>query len=147
MWRNIYIKIKKTRFHSLSVENANLEKVTTTVKIWSVTFSEISKFSVLVIGQNRNLETSGYFFFFLIHFITISFFCLNSFLLFLNLKLKQLSKFQVKEHFPRFLSFRFWVYGKIENSDTLEGFVFSSKCISSPFCLCSFLLFLNLKLH
>ena len=57
-------------------------------------------------------------------------FCLSSFLSFLNLKLEQLSKFEVKEHFPRFPSFRFQVYGKIKNSETSEIFFFSSKCIS-----------------
>ena len=31
------------------------------------------------------------------------------FLLFLHLKLQLLSKFEVKENFPRFPSFRFWV--------------------------------------
>ena len=34
-------------------------------------------------------------------------FCLSSFLSFLNLKLQLLSKFEGKEHFPRFRSFRF----------------------------------------
>ena len=34
---------------------------------------------------------------------------------------------QIKQNFPRFLSFRFWVQGKIENSEISEIFIFSFK--------------------
>ena len=80
------------------------------VEIWGKrTLSGISEFSILGIEQNRKLgKLRSFLFFFLIHFITLSF-CLGSFLSLLNLKLQQLSKFEVKEHFPRFSSFRFWV--------------------------------------
>ena len=35
-------------------------------------------------------------------------------------------KFEVKENFPRFPSLQFWTQGKIENSETLEIFIFST---------------------
>ena len=80
---------KKNRLHSLSLENTNLEQVTTTVKIWSEReLSKVSNFSILGTGQN---------------------FCLSLFLSFLNIKLQQLSKFEVREHFPGFPSFLYWV--------------------------------------
>ena len=62
---------------------------------------------------------------------------------------KKLSKFLIKEHFPRFLSFSFWMQGKTENFKTSGIFIFSSKSISWPlrFCLNSFLSFLNLELQ
>ena len=74
---------------SLSLENTNLEQVTTTVKIWSEReLSKVSNFSILGTGQS---------------------FCLSLFLSFLNIKLQQLSKFEVREHFPGFPSFLYWV--------------------------------------
>ena len=79
---------KKQGF-TLSLEYTNLEQVTTTVKIWSErNLSKISDFSILGTGQS---------------------FCLSSFLSFLNIKLQQLSKFEVRERFPRYPSFLFWV--------------------------------------
>ena len=48
------------------------------------------------------------------------------FLLFLHLKLQLLSKFEVKENFPRFPSFRFWIWVRIENSETSE--ILTSSC-------------------
>ena len=77
MWLNI--KSHKEQGFTLFAENANSEKATNTVKIWSKrTLSEISEFSILGIEQNRTLS-----------------FCLNSFMSFLNLKLQLLSKFKV----------------------------------------------------
>ena len=38
-----------------------------------------------------------------------------------------MSKFEAKGKFPRFPSFRFWVWGKIENSEIWETFTFSSQ--------------------
>ena len=45
------------------------------------------------------------------------------FFLFLNLKLQLIPKFEVKEHFPRFPSFRFCPIPKLENSEILESFL------------------------
>ena len=71
------------------------------------TLSKISEFSILGIEQNRKLRNVGSFlFFFLIHFINLRF-CLSSFLSFLNLKLQQLSKFEVKDTFRDFRVFDF----------------------------------------
>ena len=88
--RDLILKVtQKTRLHPLSLEYTNLEQVTTTVKIWSErNLSKISDFSILGTGQS---------------------FCLSSFLSFLNIKLQQLSKFEVRERFPRYPSFLFWV--------------------------------------
>ena len=62
MWLNI--KSHKKQGFTLSVENTNLEKVTTTVKIWNkTTLSEISEVSILGIGQNRKLRNLGNFLF------------------------------------------------------------------------------------
>ena len=99
---------KKTRFHSLSIDNTNFEKVTTTVKIWSKRkLSEISKFLILGIGQNRKLGNLGNFtFFLLIHFIIFQF--LSQFIFAVSeSKITTNVKFEVKEHFTRFPSFRF----------------------------------------
>ena len=86
---------------------------------------EISEFSILGIEQNQKL-TEVSIFFFLIHFIAIGF-CLSTFLSFLSLKLQQLSKFEIKEHFPRLPSFLFWVQGRIENWGISEIFFFLLK--------------------
>ena len=62
MWLNIKSH-KKTRLHS---ENANSEKVTNTVEIWSK--RTLSEFSILGVEQNRKLGNLGSFLFsFLIH--------------------------------------------------------------------------------
>ena len=85
---------KKTKQDfTLSLEYTNLELfftvVTTTVKIWSErNLSKISDFLILGTGES---------------------FCFSSFLSFLNIKLQQLSKFEVRERFPRYPSFLFWV--------------------------------------
>ena len=56
------LKVTKKQGFTLFVENTNLEKVTTTVKIRSKrTLSEISEFSILGIGQNRKLGNLGKF--------------------------------------------------------------------------------------
>ena len=47
----------------------------------------------------------------------------KSFFLFLNLKLQLIPKFEVKENFPRFPSFRFCPIPKLENSEILESFL------------------------
>ena len=55
--------MKKPGF-TLSLENTNSEKATTTVKIWSKRkLSEISDFSTLSIGQNRKVGNFGSFLF------------------------------------------------------------------------------------
>ena len=87
--RDLILKVTKKQGFTLSLEYTNLEQVTTTVKIWSErNLSKISDFSILGTGQS---------------------FCLSSFLSFLNIKLQQLSKFEVRERFPRYPSFLFWV--------------------------------------
>ena len=97
-WLNIKSHKKKQGF-TLSLEYTNLEQVTTTVKIWSErNLSKISDFSILGTGQS---------------------FCLSSFLSFLNIKLQQLSKRELRECFLRYSSFLFWVEGKTEDSETL----------------------------
>ena len=64
MWLNIKSHKKKQGF-TLFAENANSEKVTNTVKIWSKKkLSEISEFSILGIGQYRKLGNLGNFIFF-----------------------------------------------------------------------------------
>ena len=64
MWRNI--KSHKEQGFTLFAENANSEKATNTVKIWSKrTLSEISEFSILGVGQNEKLGNLGNFIFFL----------------------------------------------------------------------------------
>ena len=77
------------------------------------------------------------FFFFLIHFVTLSF-CLSSFLSFLNLKLQQLSKFEVKEHFPdfRIFDFGYRVKSKIQKPQKF-----------SFICLCWCMLYFNMALY
>ena len=65
MW--IIIKSHKKNKASLSLslplENTDLEKVTATIKIWNERkLSEISKFSILGIGQNKKLGNLGNFF-------------------------------------------------------------------------------------
>ena len=118
--RDLILKVTKKQGFTLSLEYTNLEQVTTTVKIWSErNLSKISDFSILGTGQS---------------------FCLSSFLSFLNNKLQQLSKLEVRERFPRYPSFLFWVQGKIEDSETLRIFYFSSKSIPwlLSFCLSQF---------
>ena len=110
-WLNIKTHKKKQGF-TLSLEYTNLEQVTTTVKIWSErNLSKISDFSILGTGQS---------------------FCLSSFFSFLNIKLQQLSKLEVRERFPRYPSFLFWVQGKTEDSGTSKILYFYSKSISWP---------------
>ena len=84
----VSIKSQKNKTSlTLSLENTNLEKVTTTFKIWSkATLSEISKFSILGIEQNRKLENLG-------NYNSIQ-----------NLKQKNC---------PRVPRFRFWEEGKL----------------------------------
>ena len=72
----------------------------------------------------ENSETSDIFFLLKAYLALPLSFCLSSFMSFLNLKLQQLSKFEVKEHFLRFPSFRFWMQGKIKYLQTLEFFFF-----------------------
>ena len=93
---SLFLSLSFSLSLSLFLGNTNLGKVTTTVKIWSKRkLFEISKFSILGIGQNQKLGYLGSFpFFFLIHFITWTF-CLSSLLSFLNLKLQQLWKFEI----------------------------------------------------
>ena len=113
-WRNI--KSHQKQSFTLSLEYTNLEQVTTTVKIWSErNLSKISDFSILGTGQS---------------------FCLSSFFSFLNIKLQQLSKLEVRERFPRYPSFLFWVQSKTEDSETSQIFYFSSKSISWPLSFC-----------
>ena len=96
--RDLILKVTKKQGFTLSLEYTNLEQVTTTVKIWSErNLSKISDFSILGTGQS---------------------FCLSSFLSFLNIKLQQLSKLEVRERFQRYPSFLFWVQGKIKDSET-----------------------------
>ena len=131
MWRNIYIKMKKNKVSLTLCRKCKFGKSNNCCQ--NLKCYIFRDFQVFSFGYRAKLKLGNlrrFLFFLLNPFYNHKFFCLNSFLLFLNLKLKQLSKFQVKGHFPRFLSFRFWVYGKIEKSDTLEGFVFSSKFIS-----------------
>ena len=59
-------------------------------------------------------------------------FCLSSSLSFLNIKLQQLLKLEVRERFPRYPSFLFWVQSKTEDWETSQIFYFSSKSISWP---------------
>ena len=88
-FQDFVLKVTKKQGFTLSLENTNLEQVTTTVKIWSEReLSKVSNFSILGTGQS---------------------FCLSLFLSFLNIKLQQLSKFEVREHFPGFPSFLYWV--------------------------------------
>ena len=111
MWLNIKSHKKKQGL-TLSLEYTNLEQVTTTVKIWSErNLSKISDFSILGTGQS---------------------FCLSSFFSFLNIKLQKLSKLEVRERFPRYPSFLFWVQSKTEDWETSQIFYFSSKSISWP---------------
>ena len=148
MWFNIKSH-KKTRFHSVCRKCKFRKSYKSCQSLKKKTLSEFSEFSILGIEQNRKIGNPGSFlFFFLIHFIALLF-CLSSFSSFQNLNLQLLSKFEVKEHFPKFSSFWFWVQDKIENSEILKIFFFSSKSISWPLSLClsSFLLFLNLKLQ
>ena len=110
--RDLILKVTKKQGFTLSLEYTNLEQVTTTVKIWSErNLSKISDFSILGTGQS---------------------FCLSSFLSFLNIKLQQLSKLEVRERFPRYPSFLFWVQGKTEDSGTSKILYFYSKSISWP---------------
>ena len=118
--RDLHWKSQKKQDFTLSLEYTNLELfftvVTTTVKIWSERNpSKISDFLILGTGQS---------------------FCLSSFLSFLNIKLQQLSKLEVRERFQRYPSFLFWVQGKIEDSETSQIFYFSSKSISWPLSFC-----------
>ena len=114
--RDLILKVTKKQGFTLSLEYTNLEQVTTTVKIWSErNLSKISDFSILGTGQS---------------------FCLSSFLSFLNIKLQQLSKLEVRERFPRYPSFLFWVQSKTEDSETSQIFYFSSKSISWPLSFC-----------
>ena len=101
---DLILKVTKKQDFTLSLEYINLEKVTTTVKIWSKrNYSKISDFLILGVGQS---------------------FCLSSLLSFLNIKLQQLSKLEVRERFQRYPSFLFWVQGKIEDSETSINFLF-----------------------
>ena len=114
--RDLILQVTKKQGFTLSLEYTNLEQVTTTVKIWSErNLSKISDFSILGTGQS---------------------FCLSSFLSFLNIKLQQLSKLEVRERFPRYPSFLFWVQSKTEDSETSQIFYFSSKSISWPLSFC-----------
>ena len=138
MW--LSIKSRNTRLHPFSLENTDLRKA---VKISDKrTLSKISEFLILDAGQNWKLQNLRNFIF---SSKSISWplrFCLNSFLSFLNLELQQLSKFEVKAHFPRFPKFfLFWVKGKTENLET-EILFFSAKNISwsLSFCLSQFFL-------
>ena len=82
-------KVTKKQDFTLSLENKNLEQVTTTVKSWiERKLSKISNISILGTRQS---------------------FSLSSFLSFQNIKLQLLPKFEVRGHFPRFPSFLFWV--------------------------------------
>ena len=84
----LVLKVTKKQGFTLSLENKNMEHVTTTAKVWSERkLSKIFDFSILDTGKS---------------------FCLSSFLSFLNIKLQQLSKFEVRERFPRYPSFLFW---------------------------------------
>ena len=87
--RDLIFKATKKQGFILSLEYANLEQGATTVKISSK--RNLSKiFDFLILGAGKS-------------------FCLSLFLSFLNIKLQQLSKFEVREHFPRYPSFLFWV--------------------------------------
>ena len=86
---DLMFKVTKKQGFALSLEYTNLEQVKTIVKIWSErNLSKISDFSILGTGKS---------------------FCFSSFLSFLNIKLQQLPKFEVRERFPRYPSFLFWV--------------------------------------
>ena len=76
-------------------------------------------------------------------------FSFRSFFQFLDFEFHILPKVEVKENFPRFSSFRFWVQGKIENSETLEIFFFVLNYIGTFQFLSQFifLAFLNLELQ
>ena len=114
-WLNIKSHKKRQGF-TLSLEYTNLEQITSTVKIWSESnLSKIYNFLILGTGQS---------------------FCLSSFLFFLNIKLQQLSKLEVRERFTRCPSFLFCVQGKIEDSETSQVFYFYSKSISWPLSFC-----------
>ena len=52
-------------------------------------------------------------------------FSFRSFFQFLDFEFHILPKIEVKENFPRFPSFRFWVKGKRENSEISEIVFFS----------------------
>ena len=82
----------------LSLEYTNLEQVTTTVKIWS----------------ERNLPRFPIFRFWVQGKVFVS----VHFCRFMNIKLQQLSKLEVRERFQRYPSFLFWVQGKIKDSET-----------------------------
>ena len=87
--RYLILQVTKKQGFTLSLEYTNLEQVTTTEKIWSErNLFKISNFSIL--GPRQS-------------------FCLSSFLKFLNIKLQQLTNLEVRELFPRYLSFLFWV--------------------------------------
>ena len=115
MWLNIKSHKKKTRPHPLS----RIYKFGTSYSYcknlkWKKPFQDFA-FSILGSWQS---------------------FCLSSSLSFLNIKLQQLLKLEVRERFPRYPSFLFWVQGKIEDSETSQIFYFSSKSISWPLSFC-----------
>ena len=97
-----------------------------TINFWSKRkLSEVSKFSISGIEQNKKLGNLGNFHF----FVLITYEICSSFLSFfwdLVLGFNILPKIEAKENIPRFLFlFRFWVLGKIQNLQTYKPRKFS----------------------
>ena len=86
-----------------------LLNATETIKNWSKRkVSGLSKFSISSIGQNRKPGNLGnWHFFFSSHIVKLKFFILGHFY---DFEFYILPKIWVKQNFPRFPSFRFWVY-------------------------------------
>ena len=108
MWLNIKSH-KKTRLHSVcrKCKFGKSYKYCQNLK-WKNTFRYFRVFDFGYRTKSKTRKSQKTIFF----SKSISWplrFCLSSLLSFLNLKLQLLSKFEVKEHFPRFPSFWFWV--------------------------------------
>lgn len=97
--------------------------------------------------KSKTRKPRIFLFLFLSHICTFCFSFKFSFLSFLNFQLQQLSIFEVKDKFPRFASFWFWFWGKIENSQIFEIAIFLSLnlFLSLTFYQFTSLSFLNLQ--
>ena len=107
---------KKTRLHSLSLSLSLSGKYKFGTSYYNCqtlkqenTFQD---FLVFYFGYRAKLKTRKlckFSIFLLKRYLDLWAFVSVNFLLFFQLKLQLLSKFEVKEHFPGFPSFRFWV--------------------------------------